>query len=122
MTLVTTTNDSTVDFGYCDAFPNSVGDRVWHDLDCDGLQDPGEPGIAGVTVNARDDQAVLLSTAVTDAQGNERPYRVRESGGVLRIRIGDPDVFVGRYGPNNLFRNDGPGPGGAPVVAANANR
>ena len=23
---------------------------VWHDLDCDGIQDPGEPGVAGVHV------------------------------------------------------------------------
>ncbi len=28
---------------------------------------------------------------------------------------GDPDVFVGRYGPNRLFRNDGVGPGGTPT-------
>jgi uncharacterized repeat protein (TIGR01451 family) len=28
-----------------------VGDRVWSDADQDGVQDPGEPGIGGVTVN-----------------------------------------------------------------------
>ena len=30
--------------------PASVGDLVWNDRDGDGTQDPGEPGIAGVTV------------------------------------------------------------------------
>ncbi|WP_407988875.1 SdrD B-like domain-containing protein [Kitasatospora sp. CMC57] len=29
---------------------NSIGDFVWNDLDRNGLQDPGEPGIGGVTV------------------------------------------------------------------------
>jgi uncharacterized repeat protein (TIGR01451 family) len=28
-----------------------IGDRVWDDLDGDGAQDPGEPGLAGVTVH-----------------------------------------------------------------------
>ena len=27
----------------------SIGDRVWYDQNADGVQDPGEPGIAGVT-------------------------------------------------------------------------
>jgi hypothetical protein len=60
--------------------PNtSVGDKVWNDLDQDGIQDPGEPGIAGVRVElfnpgpdgipgTGDD--VLLSTTATDAYGN----------------------------------------------------
>ena len=61
--------DFTVDFGYCDAFPNSVGDRVWHDLDCDGLQDAGEPGLMGVDLVLKDDQGVVLSQTTTDAQG-----------------------------------------------------
>lgn len=40
------------DFGYAtpiDAL-GSIGDDVWLDLDGDGVQDDGEPGIAGVTV------------------------------------------------------------------------
>lgn len=41
-------NDASLDFGY--ALPGVVGDRVWSDADGDGLQDPGEPGIGGVTV------------------------------------------------------------------------
>ena len=40
------------DFGYRPpaAQNNSVGDRVWFDVDADGVQDAGEPGIPGVTV------------------------------------------------------------------------
>ena len=34
---------------------NQAGDFVWLDLDQDGIQDAGEPGIAGVLVNILDD-------------------------------------------------------------------
>jgi hypothetical protein len=42
--------DLTVDFGYVAPCNGSIGQFVWHDLNDDGLQDPGEPGISGVTV------------------------------------------------------------------------
>lgn len=43
---------------------SSIGDRVWYDLDGDGLQDPGEPGLAGVRVRLIDprDGRILEST------------------------------------------------------------
>jgi len=44
--------DRSVDFGYKP--PRSIGDRVWLDIDGDTVQDPGEVGIAGVTVTLRD--------------------------------------------------------------------
>ncbi|MEI2731873.1 MAG: SdrD B-like domain-containing protein [Dermatophilaceae bacterium] len=34
--------------------PTRLGDRVWFDIDKDGVQDPTEPGIAGVTVTLAD--------------------------------------------------------------------
>ncbi|HST40623.1 MAG TPA: SdrD B-like domain-containing protein [Conexibacter sp.] len=40
-------SDLTLDFGFL-APAVSVGDLVWRDGDGDGVQDPGEPGIAGV--------------------------------------------------------------------------
>lgn len=48
----------------------SLGDRVWEDLDHDGVQDAGEPGIAGVTVNLyASNGTTLLATTTTDAYG-----------------------------------------------------
>jgi hypothetical protein len=41
-------NDLTIDFGYYQ--PGSIGDFVWNDTNQNGIQDAGEPGIAGVTV------------------------------------------------------------------------
>jgi hypothetical protein len=72
-------SDQTADFGYWFDQPDGlVGDRVWYDLDGDGLQDPGEPGIEGVTVelwsmkkqggNWLED--AKMGEVTTDANGN----------------------------------------------------
>ncbi|WP_168218790.1 SdrD B-like domain-containing protein [Limnoglobus roseus] len=50
--------------------PVEIGNRVWLDTDRDGVQDPGENGISGVTIELRSQAGVLLATAVTDANGN----------------------------------------------------
>ncbi len=47
----------------------TLGDRVWHDLDEDGLQDLDEPGLNGVTVQLFDDMGSLVGTTVTSGDG-----------------------------------------------------
>jgi protocatechuate 3,4-dioxygenase beta subunit len=47
----------------------SVGDRVWHDADADGVQDDGEEGIAGVTVRLLDTADVVVATTDTGRDG-----------------------------------------------------
>ena len=56
-----------------------LGDKVWNDLDKDGIQDANEPGIAGITVKLYQNGAdglpgttddVLLTTTSTDINGN----------------------------------------------------
>ena len=52
--------------------PASLGDFVWHDRDKDGIQDEGEPGIAGVTVDLYqtvNGQPVKVATTTTDKDG-----------------------------------------------------
>ncbi len=50
--------------------PSSVGDRAWEDLNQNGLQDPGEPGIAGVTLLLLPpDEATPLDSVSTGANG-----------------------------------------------------
>jgi serine-aspartate repeat-containing protein C/D/E len=48
----------------------SIGDKVWLDSDCDGVQDTGEAGVAGVTVRLLNTAGAVLSTTTTDASGN----------------------------------------------------
>ncbi|UCF91835.1 MAG: hypothetical protein JSW39_26790, partial [Desulfobacterales bacterium] len=47
----------------------SVGDFVWEDLNGNGLQDSGEPGLAGVTVELLDCNGNVLAVTTTDASG-----------------------------------------------------
>ncbi|MCC6613929.1 MAG: DUF11 domain-containing protein [Anaerolineae bacterium] len=53
----------------CDAGPIEIGNRVWRDDDLDGVQDPGEPPLAGVTVQLFAPDGTLLGTAITDVDG-----------------------------------------------------
>ena len=56
-----------VDFGYRGTA--SVGDRVWNDADGDGVQDAGEPGITGVTVELLDSTGNVIATTITAGDG-----------------------------------------------------
>ncbi len=47
----------------------SVGNFVWEDTNNNGVVDPGEPGLANVVVNLRDQNGNLLATTTTNAQG-----------------------------------------------------
>jgi hypothetical protein len=64
----------TVDFGFFE--PVSLGNRVWFDMNNNGIEDPGEPGIAGVDFRLLDkdgkpviDAASNLIAATTDQDG-----------------------------------------------------
>ena len=46
-----------------------IGDRVWYDGNGDGIPQPAEPGIAGVTVAITDSNGARIATDVTDAAG-----------------------------------------------------
>jgi hypothetical protein len=54
----------------CDSAPLEIGNRIWRDLNGNGIQDPGEPPIAGVTVRLYNAANSVIGTAVTDANGN----------------------------------------------------
>ncbi len=51
-----------------DPAPIEIGNRVWQDSNGNGVQDPGENGIAGVTVRLYQG-STLVGTAVTDSNG-----------------------------------------------------
>src|SRR3972149_6270862 len=47
----------------------AIGDLVWEDVDADGVQDPGEEGMGGVTVRLFDDAGTEVASTVTDDDG-----------------------------------------------------
>ncbi|MGV3724564.1 MAG: SdrD B-like domain-containing protein, partial [Actinomycetota bacterium] len=57
-----------VDFGYGVVYRGSLGDRVWYDINRNGLQDTDEPGVGGVRVDLISGNAVIATTT-TDASG-----------------------------------------------------
>ncbi|MHC4063753.1 MAG: SdrD B-like domain-containing protein [Planctomycetota bacterium] len=66
--LVTGEENLTVDAGL--VFLVQLGDTVWEDQDADGVQDPGEPGMAGITIELRNAANAVIATQATDANGN----------------------------------------------------
>jgi uncharacterized repeat protein (TIGR01451 family) len=77
VTLSSGDDDVTVDAGLFD--DATIGDRVWDDLDTDGVQDPGEPGVDGVRMELLapgvdgmlgTDDDVLIAETTTDENGD----------------------------------------------------
>jgi uncharacterized repeat protein (TIGR01451 family) len=104
---------------FCDAAPLEIGDRVWLDTNADGIQDPGEKPLAGISVKLyAPDMTTLLATAVTNAQGNYyfsnapsgplsgsfavygvQGLRPHTSGYKLRIDLSQPAIANNEYVP-----------------------
>lgn len=66
----------------CDPAPVEIGNRVFKDVDSDGIQDPNEAGISGVTVRLYDQNDVLISSKTTANQGE---YYFREADGLTTL-------------------------------------
>jgi hypothetical protein len=48
----------------------SVSGTVYNDLNGNGVQNPGEPGLPGVTITLRNNANAVVATTTTDANGN----------------------------------------------------
>ena len=68
-TVSLTASRTDVDFGYRTIGTLSIGDRVWKDANANGLQDSGEAGISGVTVQLLSGSTVIATTT-TNSSGN----------------------------------------------------
>jgi hypothetical protein len=53
-------------------FRSSISGTVFHDDDHDGVQQFGEPGLSGVTVNLLDDGGAVIASTTTDSAGHYR--------------------------------------------------
>ncbi len=56
-------------YNFCEVAPASISGVVFVDANEDCLQDPGEVGLSGVTVELRDGAGVRIASTVTDSAG-----------------------------------------------------
>jgi len=109
ITLTQGENDLTWDAGlYRKA---SLGDKVWEDKDHDGIQDSGEGGIGGVTVQLYSTSGALLATTKTNSAGNYKFSNLDPGTYWLKFDKGDV-MYQGinmdnwKWGKKNIGSND----------------
>jgi uncharacterized repeat protein (TIGR01451 family) len=71
----------------------SIGDRVWDDVNGDGIQDGGEPGIVDVVVTLHGHAGTPLQTVYTDANGNYS-FDPLTYGALYYVRFTPPEGYV----------------------------
>lgn len=77
-----------VDAGYVQ--PAEISDFVWEDENGDGLQDAGEPGLAGVDIMITDD----LGGGVTDLDGNPVIMTTSDAAGLYEFLLLPPGNYI----------------------------
>ena len=93
LTLATGEHRTDVDFGYQGTA--SLGDRVWLDTNGDGVQDAGETGLNGVTVQLLDGAGNVLATTTTSGDGNYGFSKL--NGGNYSVRVTPPAGVAPTY-------------------------
>jgi uncharacterized repeat protein (TIGR01451 family) len=103
----------------CQVAPGRITTFVWHDLNGDGLQSSGEPGIPAATVQVVSKTGVVIATSTTDIMGNVSFNNIAVDTYCLRyINMGDflPTFFnrgsndnidsdlTGQFGPGSTHK------------------
>jgi hypothetical protein len=88
--------------------PATVGNRVWEDLDGDGVQDTGEPGMTNITVRLLDASSNTVHTTVTDLNGEYSFTNLLPSTYLVQVVPRAQYIFTLRDSPatNNLADSD----------------
>ncbi len=68
--LLTTVTDLTMDFGYRNASLEDISGTIFNDLDADGVEDAGEPGISSVSLILLDSSGNQIAATTTDGNGD----------------------------------------------------
>lgn len=100
--------------------PINVGNFVWDDIDHDGRQDAGEPGLAGVQVqlwnSAKTD---LIDTAVTNSSGIYT--LIAPTPGNYRVRVLLPNPALDQFSPKDQTGGTNPDLGDSDINPTGTN-
>ncbi len=77
ITIISGNDENDVDAGFF--FPATLGDYVFEDLNANGIQEAGEPGVDGVTVTLLDANGDLVATTTT-SNGGQYEFVIEEPG------------------------------------------
>ncbi|MCK6396641.1 SdrD B-like domain-containing protein, partial [Zoogloea sp.] len=91
ISVTLTQGQSSTGNDFVDERPATLGDRVWEDTNANGVQDAGEAGIAGVTVELKDENGTPVATTTTDANGN---YSFTVTPGTYSVAIVAPAGYL----------------------------
>jgi len=69
----------------------TIGDRVWEDSNANGVQDAGETGIVGATVQLKDSSGKIVQTTTTGIDGN---YSFSADAGTYTVAVTAPKGYV----------------------------
>lgn len=85
----------------------NIGDFVWNDTNKNGIQDPGEPGIPGVTLTLVDQNGTTIETVITNGDGNY-VFQDHDPGTyyILVTNFGDFDIAPPNIGDNEDTDSD----------------
>ncbi|MEA2475790.1 MAG: hypothetical protein QOE06_3705, partial [Thermoleophilaceae bacterium] len=86
--------DETVDFGYSSPGISGIGDFVWNDSNGNGVQDSGEPGLPGLTVNLCSDSTCSTITATTTTDQNGAYHFTALFPGTYYVQVNMPTNFT----------------------------
>ena len=100
---VTDDDDATV---AVNTAPASIGDRVWNDMDGNGIQDEGEMGVYGIVVTLLDETGTVVATTTTDASGNYLFTDVEPGTYSIEFGIGQWEVTTVNCGDDDAIDSD----------------
>ncbi|MQA18776.1 SdrD B-like domain-containing protein [Rugamonas rivuli] len=90
VTLTSGAVNSDLDAGLV-AVPAKLGDTVWEDKNGNGVQDSGEAGICGVTVQLKDATGKIVATTTTDTAGH---YTFTADPGSYTVSVTAPSGYA----------------------------
>ena len=95
-------NDVDAGISPIDPKDGSIGNRVFEDLNQNGLQDVGEPGVAGVPVKLLDENGLVIATTTTGSTGYYNFFNL--GAGMYQVMFTIPTDYT--ISPQDIGTND----------------